>query len=85
MSHFTPGTYDAEMRKRYSLDAFERVGWTFLQGGLGVITVEMLELPTWAIPLAAGVFASLKVLAARHVGSQYTAATLPANEETPRP
>ena len=73
------------MRARYAGDLIERVLWTFLQGGLAVISIESFEIdPMWVPPIAA-VLAVLKGLVARKIGSPYTAATLPASEETPAP
>lgn len=73
----TPG------QRIYRLDAIERVVWTALQVILGLISVEALEVLVGAelgvgyVPLAASVFAGLKVLAARKVGDPDSAATLP--------
>lgn len=70
--------------RRYILDLAERVFWTFLQGGLGVITVDALDLPVWAVvPVATGL-ALLKGLVAKKIGSGNTAATLPAYDDTPK-
>jgi hypothetical protein len=66
---------------RWIWDAIERVGWTFLQGGLSVVTVEMLDLPVWAIAPFAGVLAGLKATVARKVGNQNSASTLPISLE----
>jgi hypothetical protein len=69
---------------RCVLDLAERVFWTFVQAGLGAISVEMFDLPEWAIiPIATGL-AGLKGVVAKKVGSSNTAALLPAEEDTPR-
>jgi hypothetical protein len=82
VSHFSSST--ESKRKRYFIDLLERVGWTFLEAGAAGISVDALDLPGWAIvPVATGL-AALKGLAARHVGSQYTAATLTYSEDTPK-
>jgi hypothetical protein len=62
---------------RFVKDLVERVGWTALQAGVAVITVDSLGLPVaWAAP-AAAVLAFIKALVARHVGRSDSASTFP--------
>lgn len=67
----------------YRLDAIERVLWTAAQVVLGLISIEALEAlvgqefgAAW-VPVAASLFAAIKVVVARRVGDPDSAATLP--------
>ncbi len=65
-----PGT---RRPRRYWTDLAERVGWTAAQVVLAGVTVEMLDLPPWAVPVVATVLAMAKGLVARKVGEPETA------------
>lgn len=62
-----------------TVDAAERVVWTFAQaaGALLVVQLETGEVIAWKAILAAGALAAGKVLVARRVGDPETAALLP--------
>lgn len=68
----------------YWLDALERVVWTGLQVGLGVV----LELYTndgelgWGVVRNTIVFSVMKVLVARKIGDSNTAQAIPGVEST---
>lgn len=66
------------MNKKQYLDITERVVWTFIEGGVSVISINALGLPTWAIPPVAAALAIIKNFAATKVGKQGTPSTLPA-------
>lgn len=57
---------------------FERVLWTAVQAGLGLVTVEMFDLPAVYVPIVASVLAVVKGYVARRVGDPNDPATLPA-------
>ncbi len=69
-----PGT---RRPRRYWVDLAERVGWTAAQVVLAGVTVEMLDLPGWAVPVVATGLAMAKGLVARKVGERDSAALLP--------
>lgn len=50
-------------------DWAERVAWTALQAALGLVTVEMFDLPLWAAPPLATGLAAAKGFVAQHVGN----------------
>ena len=95
MSHFSAVDYQAKMNKRYVLDLLERVGWTALQAFLaqliasGFFSVDNVTdlsiLQKAGVAALAAVLSLAKGLAARAVGSPYTAATLTYADDTPRP
>ena len=58
-------------------DILERVLWTALQAGLGVVTVEAFNLPQAWIPVVAFVLAAAKSAVATQLGVKGSAATLP--------
>ena len=55
----------------------ERVGWTAVQAGLGLVTVEALGVPTAWAAVVASVLAVVKGFVARRVGDPNSPATLP--------
>lgn len=64
--------------KKYA-GLLERVLWTAAQAGLGLITVEALDVPTGYAAIAAAVIATIKGFVAKRVGNKDTWATLPAS------
>jgi hypothetical protein len=56
----------------------ERVIWTAVQAALGVVTVEMFDLPPVLAPVFATVLAVVKGYVARRIGDPNEPATLPA-------
>ena len=74
-------------RPRYAQPGFwadwaERVAWTAVQGGLAIVTVDNLDLPTWAVPTIAAALAAVKGFVARQVGKSEgrdDASTVPAS------
>lgn len=69
-------------RPRYTQPSFwadwaERVAWTAIQGGLAIVTVDNLDLPTWAVPTIAAALAALKGFVAKQIGNQDSASTVP--------
>jgi hypothetical protein len=94
MTHFTTGELQAAMNKRYVLDLLERVGWTALQAFLaqliasGFFSVDNVTdlsiLQKAGVAALAAILSLAKGLAARTVGSPYTAATLAYSEDTPK-
>lgn len=60
---------------RYLTDLMERVAWTAVQAGLGLVTVESLHVPTAYAALVAAALAVVKGVVARHVGSPDSAST----------
>jgi hypothetical protein len=93
MSHFNTST--ADMRERYIRDLIERVLWTFAQAFAATLlasgffeidnVTDVSILQKAGIAGIAAVLAVIKGLVATKVGSPYTAATLPAQAETPDP
>lgn len=62
---------------KFAKDLLERVGWTAAQAGVGVITVEALNVPVeWAAVVAA-VLAVVKGFIAKKVGNSDSASTVP--------
>lgn len=60
---------------RYLTDLMERVAWTAIQAGLGLVTVESLHVPTAYAALVAAALAVVKGVVARHVGNKHSAST----------
>lgn len=60
---------------RYLTDLMERVAWTAVQAGLGLVTVESLHVPTAYAALVAAALAIVKGVVARHVGNEHSAST----------
>lgn len=65
--------------KKTRWDVIERVFWTAVQAGLGVVVVEQLDIPIAYAPLVAVVLAAVKSAVATRVGVQGSASTLPAD------
>lgn len=71
--------------RQFWFDLAERVLWTALQAALGLLSVELFDLPQWAaLPVAAGL-AFVKGWVARRIGALDTAATLPARLDPAAP
>lgn len=60
---------------RYLVDLAERVAWTAVQAGLGLVTVESLHVSTAYAALVAAALAVVKGVVARHVGNGDSAST----------
>lgn len=56
----------------------ERVLWTAVQAGLGLVTVEAFDLPAVYVPIVAAVLSVVKGYVAKRVGDPNDPATLPA-------
>ena len=65
--------------KKTRWDILERVFWTAVQAGLGIVVVEQLDIPVAYAPIAAVVLAAIKAAVATRVGVQGSASTLPAD------
>lgn len=64
-------------RSRYAVDLLERVLAAAAEGGIGVVTVQLANWPTWiSVPIAAGA-AVVKGWLARYVGSSNSASLAP--------
>ena len=95
MSHYAAGDWQEKMNKKYILDLLERVLWTAAQAFLaqliasGFFSVDNVTdlsiLQKAGVAALAAVLSLAKGLAARAVGSPYTAATLTYSEDTPKP
>ena len=58
-------------------DAFERAAWTAIETAVGVVTVELADVPLWvAVPVGTGL-AAVKAYAAKHLALKGTASTAP--------
>lgn len=67
----------APSRTRYLVDLVERVLATAAEGAVGVVTVVLVDWPTWlAVPLAAGA-AIVKGWLAKFSGSKSSASLVP--------
>lgn len=64
--------------KSFRWKLLERVFWTAVQAGLGLITVEVFDLPAAYAPLVATALAVVKGYVARRVGDSEDPSTLPA-------
>ena len=65
------------MSKTFFKDLLERVFWTAIQAGLGVISVEQFDIPKiWVVPIAFGL-AILKGIVAKNIGNPDSASTVP--------
>lgn len=65
-----PGTHRT---RRFWFDLGERVFWTGVQVGVAGVSVEVFDLPGWAVGPVAVALAGLKALAARKVGDRDSA------------
>lgn len=63
--------------KQFWKDWSERLLWTLAQAGLGLVSVEMLDLPLWAVPLVAAGLSAAKGIVARKIGNPDSASTVP--------
>lgn len=63
--------------KTFYLKLAERVFWTAVQAGLGIVTVEALDVPVAYAGVIAAVLAVVKGFVARRVGNPQEPATLP--------
>lgn len=72
------------MTSNWYKDTAERVAWTFVQGAAAeVILSGTVNSNTWQLAAVAGALSVAKCLVALKIGSPNTAATLPADEDTP--
>ncbi|WP_335936608.1 hypothetical protein [Streptomyces sp. PTD5-9] len=69
------------MTNRLLLDLVERAGWTGAQAALGLVVVELADLPAWWAAPAALALASAKGWVASRLGREGTASTLPATAD----
>ncbi|MEU3654461.1 hypothetical protein AB0E67_16830 [Streptomyces sp. NPDC032161] len=69
------------MTKQLLLDLIERAGWTGAQAALGLVVVELADVPVWWAAPAALVLASAKGWVAGRLGRKGTASTLPATAD----
>lgn len=63
--------------KTFYLKLAERVFWTAVQAGLGIVTVEALDVPVAYAGVIAAVLAVVKGFVARRVGNPNEPSTLP--------
>ena len=63
--------------QRKLADLGERLFWTFVQGGLAVISVEAFDLPYWAVPPIAAALSAVKSAVASQVNNTTSVSTLP--------
>ncbi|MBL3669037.1 hypothetical protein JL475_24200 [Streptomyces sp. M2CJ-2] len=66
------------MNSKFLLDLAERTGWTGAEAALGLVVVEVSDLPVWWAAPVALVAAAAKSWVAKHLGRKGTASTLPA-------
>jgi hypothetical protein len=65
------------MSKVFIVDSLERILWTFIQAGLGALSVEQFDLPdVWGVVIAVGL-AALKAFVAKQIGNPDSASTAP--------
>ncbi|NUS86371.1 MAG: hypothetical protein HOY75_27520 [Streptomyces sp.] len=69
------------MNSKFVLDLAERAGWTGAEAALGLVVVELADVPVWWAAPVALVAASAKSWVAKHVGRKGTASTLPASKD----
>ncbi|MBL3670820.1 hypothetical protein JL475_33655 [Streptomyces sp. M2CJ-2] len=69
------------MDSRFLLDLSERAGWTGAEAALGLVVVEVGDLPVWWAAPVALVAASAKAWVAKQLGRKGTASTLPAGKD----
>ena len=69
------------MNSRFVLDMAERAGWTGAEAALGLVVVELADVPVWWAAPVALVAASAKSWVAKHLGRKGTASTLPAAKD----
>jgi hypothetical protein len=76
------------MSKTFIVDMLERVLWTAIQAGLGVISVEQLDIPKIWIPVIAVGLSFIKAFVAKQIGnpdSASTAPSVPPIDQPPQP
>jgi hypothetical protein len=66
-------------------DMLERIFWTAVQAGLGVVTVEALDLPKAWIPIVAIALSAVKTAVATQIGVKGSAAMLPESLDSSAP
>ncbi|WP_435209536.1 hypothetical protein [Streptomyces sp. bgisy034] len=69
------------MNSNFLLDLSERAGWTGAEAVLGLVVVELGDLPVWWAAPAALVAAAAKSWVAKRLGRKGTASTLPASKD----
>lgn len=69
------------MTSKFLLDLAERAGWTGAEAALGLVVVELADVPVWWAAPVALVAASAKSWVAKHLGRKGTASTLPAHRD----
>jgi hypothetical protein len=69
------------MTSKFLLDLAERAGWTGAQAALGLVVVEVGDLPAWWAAPVALVAAAAKGWVAKQLGRKGTASTLPAGKD----
>ncbi|MEU3252877.1 hypothetical protein [Streptomyces sp. NPDC006997] len=69
------------MNSRFLLDLGERAGWTGAEAALGLVAVEVADLPVWWAAPVALLAAAGKSWVAKHLGRKGTASTLPASAD----
>lgn len=63
--------------REFWLKWLERVLWTAVQAALGLVTVDLFDLPTAWVPVIATALAAVKGWVARRVGDPQEPSTLP--------
>ena len=69
------------MEGKLLFDLAERAGWTGAEASLGLVVVELGDLPVWWAAPVALVAASAKSWVAGRLGRKGTASTLPASKD----
>ncbi|MFE2044336.1 hypothetical protein ACFXAZ_26115 [Streptomyces sp. NPDC059477] len=69
------------MDSKYLLDLGERAGWTGAQAAIGLVVVELADVPVWWAAPVALALASAKGWIAGRLGHPGTASTLPASQD----
>lgn len=66
-------------QSKFWADLGERVLWTAVQGGLGLVAVDALDLPVAYVPIAAAILSAIKGFVARKLvsPSEDSASTVP--------
>ncbi|MCI4045143.1 hypothetical protein [Streptomyces sp. TRM75563] len=67
------------------LDLAERSGWTGAEAALGLVVVELADVPVWWAAPVALLAASAKSWVAGRLGRKGTASTLPAAQDPATP
>jgi hypothetical protein len=73
------------MMNKTTADALERIFWTAVQAGLGVVTFEAFNLPKGWIPVVAILLAAVKTAVATQIGVKGSASTLPVSLDSSAP